>query len=60
MHDLLESQANAWDEVEFFEAILAADDDLLDEVFDADDVELAVKTAVAETPGIGATGKKGN
>ena len=25
---------------------------------DADDVELAVKTAVAETPGVGATGKK--
>lgn len=39
MADLFECQENAWDEAEFFEAILMADDDLLDEVFDADDVD---------------------
>jgi hypothetical protein len=39
MNDLFESMETAQDEAEFFEAILAADDDLLDEVFDEEDVE---------------------
>lgn len=38
MRHIIESMESAWEEVEFFEAILEADDDLLDEVFDDDDV----------------------
>jgi hypothetical protein len=39
MNDLFESMETAQDEAEFFDAILEADDDLLDEVFDEEDVE---------------------
>jgi hypothetical protein len=38
MKNLIESTERALAEVEFFEAILDADDDFLDETFDADDV----------------------
>lgn len=38
MKNLIESTERALAEVEFFEAILDADDDILDETFDADDV----------------------
>jgi hypothetical protein len=38
MRHLIESMESALAEVEFFEAILAADDAVLDEAFDADDV----------------------
>jgi hypothetical protein len=38
MKNLIESTETALEDVEFFEAILDADDDILDETFDADDV----------------------